>query len=239
MDCVILTSGKATRLYPLTIDTPKVLLNIGNRKIIDDILDKVLKLSFIDKIIFSSSNEQLDLYLKNNPKYKDIYNRITVIPEPNAIGVIKTLGLIKPYVTTDDFLLIFPDELFISEIKNVNKMYKNSLANHLSVGVRKMNKHAIGSYSRLEFNNNKVCYKIIEKPQDHKAGLSTIGRYIMPRVSLDYLDESQKSISDLLNACIDHGYKLRYNFYKGKRFDTGQFEGYNQASKYFKKGTSK
>lgn len=234
MDCVILTSGKATRLYPLTLDTPKVLLPIGATTILDDILNKVLKLEFIDNIIMSASNNKVMDYLSNNPKYSNILNRITVIEEPNAIGVIKTLELVKPHVKSNEFLLIFPDELFLSEIKNIRAMYANAKKTTLSVGVRKMNNKVIYQYSRLEFSNKDVK-KIIEKPTDNVGGFSTIGRYIIPTSGLDLLNSEQKSISDLLNSVIDSGFKLSYNIYKGVRFDTGGFLGYNSANKYFSK----
>ena len=44
MKCILLAAGYATRLYPLTKDKPKALLTLGEKTILDLVMDKCLKL---------------------------------------------------------------------------------------------------------------------------------------------------------------------------------------------------
>ena len=50
MEAIILAAGYATRLYPLTENTPKPLLNVGRKPILEHILDKIDKVKEINKI---------------------------------------------------------------------------------------------------------------------------------------------------------------------------------------------
>jgi len=48
MKAIILAAGYATRLYPLTINTPKPLLEINGKPILDYICDEIESISDID-----------------------------------------------------------------------------------------------------------------------------------------------------------------------------------------------
>ena len=50
MDAIILAAGYATRLYPLTENTPKPLLNVAGKPIIAHIIEKLDEVTAVDKI---------------------------------------------------------------------------------------------------------------------------------------------------------------------------------------------
>ncbi|MEM4326933.1 MAG: sugar phosphate nucleotidyltransferase, partial [Candidatus Diapherotrites archaeon] len=50
MQALILAAGYATRLWPLTKNTPKPLLEVKGKPIIDHILSKIEEVSLIDKV---------------------------------------------------------------------------------------------------------------------------------------------------------------------------------------------
>lgn len=51
MTCIILAAGYATRLYPLTRDFPKPLLEVAGRSILDRIVDNALRVPRLDRIV--------------------------------------------------------------------------------------------------------------------------------------------------------------------------------------------
>jgi len=57
MKALILAAGYATRLYPLTANTPKPLLKLKTRPIIDYILDKVEQVGDIGQITIVTNNK--------------------------------------------------------------------------------------------------------------------------------------------------------------------------------------
>ena len=50
MKAILLVAGYATRLYPLTLNTPKALLPINGKAIADYIIDQIEKISDVDEI---------------------------------------------------------------------------------------------------------------------------------------------------------------------------------------------
>ena len=51
MKCLILAAGYATRLYPLTENFPKPLLMVGDKTILDWLVDDIDESSFVDEYI--------------------------------------------------------------------------------------------------------------------------------------------------------------------------------------------
>ena len=56
MKCLILAAGYATRLYPLTKDFPKPLLEVGGKTILDWLTDDMDKSGKIDEYIVISNH---------------------------------------------------------------------------------------------------------------------------------------------------------------------------------------
>ena len=57
MKSIILAAGYATRLYPLTENFPKPLLKIGEKSILDRLIDDIDKLDEIDEHIVISNHK--------------------------------------------------------------------------------------------------------------------------------------------------------------------------------------
>lgn len=74
MKCLILAAGYATRLYPLTENFPKPLLTVGEKTILDWLLDDIETSGEIDEYMVIS-NTNLLIILKNGRKQNRIKSR--------------------------------------------------------------------------------------------------------------------------------------------------------------------
>ena len=63
MKVLILAAGYATRLYPLTENTPKALLPIKGITILDHLLNKIKKIDEINEIIIITNNKFYPAFL--------------------------------------------------------------------------------------------------------------------------------------------------------------------------------
>ena len=57
MKCLILAAGYATRLYPLTENFPKPLLKVGNKTILDWLIDDIDGAGLVDEYIVISNHK--------------------------------------------------------------------------------------------------------------------------------------------------------------------------------------
>ena len=66
MKCAVLAAGYATRLYPLTENFPKPLLEVNEKTILDHLLEDIDKSGKIDEYIINGTcrNEQIDKAIK-------------------------------------------------------------------------------------------------------------------------------------------------------------------------------
>ena len=122
---LILCAGFGKRLNPLTLDTPKPLLKIGNLTLLDHCISLILNLS-VKKILINSFylKEQINDFVKN----LDHDIEIDVIEDGKDIldtggGI---LNLIKK-TDEDNFLIFNPDTIwsknYIDEINYMIDLY--------------------------------------------------------------------------------------------------------------------
>ena len=70
MKCILLAAGYATRLYPLTKDRPKALLSMGNKTILDRLMDKIEEIKRIDEVFIITNHVFADTFSKWAEGYK-------------------------------------------------------------------------------------------------------------------------------------------------------------------------
>ena len=85
MKCLILAAGYATRLYPLTENFPKPLLKVGEKSILDWLVDDLVETTDIDEFVVISNHKFAQHFedWKNNKKKVRPYE-ITVIDDEPA-----------------------------------------------------------------------------------------------------------------------------------------------------------
>jgi Nucleoside-diphosphate-sugar pyrophosphorylase involved in lipopolysaccharide biosynthesis/translation initiation factor 2B, gamma/epsilon subunits (eIF-2Bgamma/eIF-2Bepsilon) len=112
MKAIILAGGHATRLWPVTKNRAKPLLPLGERPIIDYIVDDIV--DEVDEIIIST-NEKFAEDFKNYITENDLENTVRVVVEeqdseeekPGTIGAI--INLIDQEDLEDDLVVIGGD----------------------------------------------------------------------------------------------------------------------------------
>ena len=110
MKCLILAAGYATRLYPLTENFPKPLLKVGEKTILDWLVDDIDTLGTVDEYVVIS-NHKFAEHFEDWSKTKS--QNITVVDDGTDSNETR-LGAVKDIQFAIEKLNIFDDMLVIA-----------------------------------------------------------------------------------------------------------------------------
>ena len=113
MKCLILAAGYATRLYPLTENFPKPLLEVQGKTILDWLIEDIEKSGLIDEYVVISNHK----FAEHFEKWADEKDKITVVDDgtdsnETRLGAVKDIQYaIDKHNLDDEMLVIAGDNL--------------------------------------------------------------------------------------------------------------------------------
>lgn len=114
MKCLILAAGYATRLYPLTENFPKPLLTVGDKTILDWLVDDLDTAGAVDEYVVISNHKyahHFDAWAKTKPQQITVVDDGTDTNE-TRLGAVKDIQYaIETLSLDDDMLVIAGDNL--------------------------------------------------------------------------------------------------------------------------------
>lgn len=201
MHVLLLAAGYSRRLYPLTENFPKPLLDIGGRPIIEHIIEKLSNLKDIKNIYIVTNQKYYQHFLNWKKDFKtnfkiEILNDGTLSNE-DRLGAIGDINfVIENKKINDDLLILGGDQLFNFSLNEfVNFFNKNK--RDITMVVKERNKEYIKQSSCVTLDkNNKITF-FEEKPQNPKSNLISRCIYIYKKDTLklikQYLSEGNNS----------------------------------------------
>ena len=247
MTVLILAGGYGTRLAELGKNTPKPLLKIQNRYLLDYILEKIKPLKDVKKIILVTNNKFYGIFQQwakeqsGNARLISIVNDGTNTSE-DRLGSIGDIDfVIRQENLQDDLLVAGGDNLFESSL-DLYVQFSRKKAPAVTIGVydvrsledaRRFGVVGVDARGRIIFFE--------EKPVKPRSTLIAMCLYYLPKKSLghigDYLLESGKS--DTAGDYIRWLYQKTDVFgfpFRGKWYDIGSVESYREAQAEFHAG---
>lgn len=182
MKAIVLAAGYATRLYPLTLNTPKPLLEIKGKPIIEYILDKLYEIKELDKIFIITNDKFYSNFKDWFKKYKaekpiEILSDKTTSNE-NRLGAIESIDVvIKEKNIKDDLLIVAGDNLFKMSLKDFVDFSKNK-STVPSYDTRDL--ELAKQYGIISVDNKFKIINFEEKPENPKSTLAAACIYFLP-----------------------------------------------------------
>ena len=221
VDAVIMAGGRGQRLQPLTDMTPKPLLKVGHKPIMEHNLDRLIMFGIDDFwISVKYLGEQIENYFGSG-KEKNI--NIEYIRENDALGTIGAVSQMKNFkhdyvlVTNSDLLTnIDYEQFFIEFIKQEADLAVLTIPYQVNI-----------PYAVLETNNGKVkSFK--EKPT--YTYYSNGGIYLMKRKMLEFIPKNKLyNATDLMEELIKNNLKVISFPFSGYWLDVGKHEDFEKA----------
>ena len=220
----LMAGGFGTRLKPLTDNTPKPLLMIGDKPILEIILDQFIEFGF-NNFIISTHYKALMLheYFGDGSKW-DI--NIEYVYEESPIGTAGALGLLQKNITNLPILVMNGDLLTKVDFESFLNFH-NTSAGIASICVREYDMQV--PYGVVNSSNHKLT-NIVEKPINKY--FVNAGIYIINPSLLESLDgKTYLDMPDLLQQQVNKKFEVNVFPLHEYWLDIGHLENLQQAQR--------
>lgn len=221
---VIMAGGKGTRLDPFTRILPKPMIPIGDKPILEIIMDKFNEQGFSQFVLsLGYKAEIIKMYFSegNSRPY-----HVDFIMEDKPLGTAGSLGLLKGQIE-DTFIVANCDVILESDFSRLLKHHREESNAITIIGSVK---DYIIPYGVLKTDGQDLL-DLEEKPSFHF--LVNTGIYCLEPKVLDYIGDGEAiTMPDLLLRAKEQGDKVGVFPYHGQWFDVGQWEDYRNTIRY-------
>lgn len=226
IDAVIMAGGRGQRLQPLTDTTPKPLLKVGDKAIMEHNVDR-LALYGIDDFWFSVNylGEQIESHFGDG-KQRNL--SIDYVWESEPLGTIGAVSKIKNF--EHDYVLVMNSDLLTN--LDYEHFYLDFIKQDADFSVVTIPYLVNVPYAVLETTNGEIkSFK--EKPT--YTYYSNGGIYLMKREVLDYLPkETHFNATDLMEKLIEEKKKVISYPLLGYWLDIGKHDDFEKAQQDIK-----
>lgn len=241
MKCFILAAGYATRLYPLTENFPKPLLQVGDKTILDWLVDDIDSAGFVDEYVVISNHKfahHFDAWAKTKKQ------KITVLDDgtesnETRLGAVKDIQFaIETLKVQSDILVIAGDNVLdFSLTKFINYASEKGtscIMRYFEGKTEKLTKCGV-----VTIDENDKVLQMEEKPAQPKSNWCCPPFYYYTKEDASLVakgiekgcgvDAPGSYVAWLCTQTAVHAMEM-----PGSRYDIGNLESYEKVKKEYK-----
>ena len=221
-DAVLMAGGKGERLRPLTLETPKPLLKVGDKCIIDHNIDRLI--SYGVKHISVTVNylkEQIEEHFAE-PRGEV---KVQTVREPKFLGTIGSIKFVENFY--NDTVLVMNSDLFTNI--NYEDFYLHFKEHDADMSVAAVPYSVQVPYGIFKIEDRRNITGLVEKPTyDYYANA---GIYLIKKSALNLIPEDTFfNATDLIEALIAQNRKVIRFPLNGTWIDIGNPQEYKRAN---------
>ena len=240
MKCLILAAGYATRLYPLTENFPKPLLEVGGKTILDWLVDDIDTADMVDEYVVIS-NHKYASHFESWAKTKKM--KITVVDDGTSsnetrLGAVKDIQFAMDALGLDDDMLVIAGDNVLSFsltkfIRYARQKQTSCIMRYYEDSEKKLTKCGV-----VRIDENDRILGMEEKPASPKSHWCCPPFYYYTREDASLVakgieagcgtDAPGSYIAWLCTQTPVHAMEM-----PGKRFDVGNLESYEKIKKEY------
>lgn len=241
MKCLILAAGYATRLYPLTENFPKPLLAVGDKTILDWLVDDIESAGLCDEYVVISNHKfahHFEAWAAKKPQ------KITVVDDgtdsnETRLGAVRDIQFAIDALGIDDEMLVIAGDNVLDFsltrfIAYAKEKGTSAIMRYYEAETRKLQKCGVVSIDE----NDRITH-MEEKPAEPKSNWCCPPFYFYTREDAKLVKKGIESgcgvdapgsyVAWLSTQTVVHAMEM-----PGKRYDIGNLESYEQVKKEYK-----
>lgn len=242
MKNIIIAAGYATRLYPLTENYPKPLLKVGNRSILERLLDDIDPLADIDEHIIVTNHKFAPIFEQwhDTMAYQKPIRIIDdgTTSNDNRLGAVRDLLLaIEKCAVDDDIMVLAADNILTFSLEGFVDYFKERQSSVIMCyhepELRRLQRTGV-----IEVDDHMHVLQMQEKPEKPVSEWAVPPFYIYRRSDLPLIrdcmahgcgfDAPGNLAHYLVEVTTIHAWPM-----PGERFDIGSLDSYEEAQQLF------
>lgn len=242
MKCVILAAGYATRLYPLTENFPKPLLEVAGKPILDWLIDDMAGTGMVEEYIVISNHKFAHIFEEWAAKKSEVTIRVIddgTTSNETRLGAVKDIQFaIEQLQLDDDLLVMAGDNLLdfsLGEFMRYGKE-KNATCVMRYYEASEARLHKTGV---IEIDANDGILSFEEKPAQPKSHWCVPAFYYYTREDSRLIKKGIESgcgtdTPGSFIAWLSGQTKVYAWEMPGRRYDIGNLESYEEVKQNYK-----
>ena len=164
MKVIIPLAGKGTRLRPHTHLTPKPMLKIAGKPVIDYVMDDLARLGGVDEVIYITGHlkDKVEQYTRTKYPWKSVF-----VEQTEQKGTADAIRLARPYVD-QPVMIIFVDTIFDADFSVIRTSQDDGI-----IWAKEVEDYQ--RFGVIVSDTSGHMTKIVEKPKDPISKNANIG----------------------------------------------------------------
>ena len=222
MKVIIPLAGKGTRLRPHTHITPKPMLKIAGKPVIDYVMDDLKQLGGVEEVIYITGHlkEKVEDYARKKYPWKSVF-----IEQKEQRGTADAIALARPHVD-QPVMIIFVDTIFDADFSVIKTSNDDGI-----IWVKEVEDYQ--RFGVVVTDRNDHMTRIVEKPKEPISKRANIGlQYVKNwKLMFEGIDHVMKQppnkgeyyLTDAFQYMVEQGAKLKVVEVEGW-YDAGKLD---------------
>lgn len=238
MKCLILAAGYATRLYPLTENFPKPLLEVGDKTILDWLIDDIKSAEAVDEFIVISNHKFAKIFEDWAPDGVRVIDDGTSTNETRLGAVCDIKFALDTLGIDDDVLIVAGDNVLDFSLV---RFIEYALAKQTSCVMRfyEPSEERLRKCGILEIDSEDRIIGMEEKPAEPKSN------WVCPPFYYYTRNDASKLAQAIAEGCgvdapgsyiawLSSRTTVHAMLMPGSRYDIGNLESYRKVNEMYK-----
>ncbi len=222
MKGLILSGGRATRLYPLTYTRAKQLIPVANKPVLFRVIEAIRDAGINDiGIVIGETAEEIKTAVGRGGRWGV---KITYIHQEHPKGLAHAVKVSQDFLGDESFVMFLGDNVLQGGITDLVQQFQQSDWNSQIVLTRVKQPE---QYGVAQLNGEGQVVQLIEKPKEPPSDLALVGIYMFDHNIHQAVDEIEPSwrgeleITDAIQWLVEKSYKVFPYIHRGWWIDTG------------------
>jgi glucose-1-phosphate thymidylyltransferase len=229
---VILAAGYATRLRPLTDDVPKHLLPVGERPMLDWVLDKIREVDDVEGVHLVTNSRFASAFARWAEPHGVVVHDDGTTSNEDRLGAVGDLRLVIETggLAGEELLVLAGDNLFELSLPRFVEWWRAKPQPASAVPLHDVGDLELATqYGIAATDGDGLVVEFVEKPSDPPSTLASTLIYLLPpehvRLVSRYVDagESADNAGSFLGWLARHERVYGYGF-EGSWYDIGDHD---------------